>query len=108
MKVKSSEKYMLLTAKSNFDSFFREFADAFTDFENKNIVLDFSNIAIKEEEIQSLEEYAVIHVKNNQSFAVVAPNFDADAFEEELNVVPTLTEAEDIIDMDEMTRDLGF
>ncbi|NIJ44543.1 hypothetical protein FHR24_000982 [Wenyingzhuangia heitensis] len=108
MNITSSEKHTLLTAKTSFDAFKQELSNVFGDFKDQNIVLDFSNIKVTEEDIQSLEKYAETQAENNLSFAIIAVNFDADAFEEELNVVPTLTEAEDIIDMDEMTRDLGF
>ena len=35
-------------------------------------------------------------------------SIEIDDFPEELNIVPTLIEAEDIIDMENMERELGF
>jgi len=108
MIITATEKYTLFKANSSFENFSKEFSNIYNDHTTKNVVLDFSSIEISEENIQSLENYAESQAENNKSFAIVASNFDADAFEEELNVVPTLIEAEDIIDMDEMTRDLDF
>lgn len=104
----STDKYTLFTAVDSFESFKKEFSLIFADYSKQNIVIDLSKIETSEKEIQSLEEFAETQIENNQSFAIIVPVFNADAFEEELNVVPTLTEAEDIIDMDEMTRDLEF
>lgn len=103
-----TDKYTLFTAVDHFDTFKTQFADIFSEYTQQNMVLDVSNIKTSEKEIQSLEKFAEAQTENNKSFVIVFPKFDADAFEEALNVVPTLTEAEDIIDMDEMTRDLGF
>ncbi len=108
MNTTSSNTYTLLTAETNFDTFLKQFSEVFTKYENQNIVVNLSSIEASEAQIQLLETYATQQTENNQSFVVVVPSFDADAFEEILNVVPTLTEAQDIIDMDEMTRDLGF
>lgn len=108
MTVTITEKYTLLSAETSFDLFFNKLSSSIEDYTNQNIILDFSKIKNSEEQINSLEKFAEIQAESNKSFAIVLSNFDADAFEEELNVVPTLTEAIDIIDMDEMTRDLGF
>ncbi|MGY6650372.1 ribonuclease Z [Wenyingzhuangia sp. IMCC45574] len=108
MNTTSTEKYTLITAENNFDVFKETLSKSFTDFNGQHIVIDLSNIETLEEQVTSLAEFAEIQLENNLSFVIIVPSFDADAFDEELNVVPTLTEAEDMIDMDEMTRDLGF
>lgn len=108
MKTSLTEKYSLLTAEHSFETFVSELREAFDSSNPQNIVLDLSEIATTEAEISSLTEFATIQLENNLSFVIIVPTFDADAFDEELNVVPTLIEAQDMIDMDEMTRDLGF
>ena len=42
------------------------------------------------------------------SFVLVVKGIDADDFPDELNIVPTLIEANDILEMDNIERDLGF
>lgn len=108
MKTTLTDLYILLTAEHNFDTFKLELNEFFNNPKLKNVVLDLSKIKISEDNINSLSKYANIQLENNLSFVIVVPSFDSDAFDEELNVVPTLLEAKDIIDMDEMTRDLGF
>lgn len=48
------------------------------------------------------------HRKNKNSFVLVNNNIDIDEIPAELVVVPTLQEAGDIIEMEEIERDLGF
>lgn len=108
MKTTSTEKYALLVAENSFEKFTTELKETFDGLNKQNIILDLSAIKATENEISTLTEFAEIQLENNLSFVVIVPSFDADAFDEELNVVPTLIEAQDMIDMDEMTRDLGF
>ena len=44
----------------------------------------------------------------NKSFVVVNNSLNANELPEEMMVVPTLQEAEDIIEMEEIERELGF
>ncbi|ANW95137.1 hypothetical protein AXE80_02025 [Wenyingzhuangia fucanilytica] len=108
MKVTTSDKYTLFKTETDFDTFFDEVSKVLAKYKNRNIILDVSSIDTTESQIKSLSGFAETQAENEKSFAVILTDFDADAFDEELNVVPTLVEAIDIIDMDEMTRDLGF
>jgi hypothetical protein len=49
-----------------------------------------------------------LHSKGKKSFVIVAENIDFNALPKSLVVVPSILEAHDIIDMDEIERDLGF
>lgn len=46
--------------------------------------------------------------KNKKSFVLVTDNLHIDELPEELAVVPSLLEAEDLIQMEEIERELGF
>lgn len=48
------------------------------------------------------------HRKNKNSFVIVNDTIMIDEVPEELAVVPTLQEAEDFIQMEELERELGF
>ena len=48
------------------------------------------------------------HRKNKHSFVIANDAINIDRVPDELVVVPTLREAEDIIQMEEIERDLGF
>lgn len=49
-----------------------------------------------------------LHRKTKQSFVIVNDSIDIDEVPYEMVVVPTLQEAEDIVEMEEIERDLGF
>ena len=48
------------------------------------------------------------HRADKKSFVVVSDKVDLDQMPNEIVVVPTIQEAYDIIEMEEMERDLGF
>lgn len=48
------------------------------------------------------------HRANKKSFVIINAAIDPDVIPEELVVVPTLQEAEDVIELEEIERDLGF
>jgi hypothetical protein len=49
-----------------------------------------------------------IHKKAKKSFVIVTSDFDHNAVQDKLTVVRSLLEAHDIIEMEEIERDLGF
>ncbi|AFL82212.1 hypothetical protein Aeqsu_2762 [Aequorivita sublithincola DSM 14238] len=51
---------------------------------------------------------STLHRKAKQSFVIVNDSIDVDEVPFEMIVVPTLQEAGDIIEMEEIERDLGF
>ncbi len=73
---------------------------------NVNLILDVSNITISESELEKLFQFFNEHNINGTTFVVVKETVDFDAFSEEWNIVPTINEAEDLISLDEMMRDL--
>jgi len=48
------------------------------------------------------------HRAQKKSFVIINDAIDPDVIPEELIVVPTLHEAEDVIELEEIERDLGF
>jgi len=78
-------------------------------FEKHNIIIDISlhkNLSIKE--INTFLPLSKIHKKSKKSFVIVASDVDFNAIPRKLTVVPSLLEAHDIIEMEEIERDLGF
>lgn len=76
------------------------------EFSSKNIVIDLSNIEVSLKEILSFKEITTKKNKNGTSFVLINSTINIDDVPEEINIVPTLQEAIDIIEMDEMMRDL--
>ena len=78
-------------------------------FEKHNIIIQLSSLGkINLQDITEFLRLSNKHRAAKQSFVVVANNINANETPEEIVVVPTLQEAHDIIEMEEMERDLGF
>jgi hypothetical protein len=78
-------------------------------FSGKNLILDLS--ADKSLSLKSLAHFRALskeHKKGKKSFVIVAGNIDFTAVPADIVVVPTLLEAHDVIEMEEIERDLGF
>jgi mRNA-degrading endonuclease toxin of MazEF toxin-antitoxin module len=58
--------------------------------------------------INEILEISGSHQKGKRSFVIVSPTAVPDQLPEALTWAPTLQEAKDLIEMDEMQRDLGF
>ena len=78
-------------------------------FKNDNIIINLTSL--ESLTIEDLIEFLQIsnqHRKAKHSFVIVTDKIHSDHFPEELVIVPTLQEAYDIIEMEEIERDLGF
>jgi hypothetical protein len=77
-------------------------------FDDRNLVINllaYSNL--KKEEVLGFLEISKTHQENNKSFVLVSKAVTIDELPEEIVLVPSLKEAEDLIQMDEIQRDLG-
>jgi anti-anti-sigma regulatory factor len=78
-------------------------------FENNNLIIDLTqHKSLSAKEINSFLNLSKAHKKAKKSFVIVAPNIDFNECSDQLVVVPSRLEANDIIEMDEIERDLGF
>ena len=102
-----------LTIISSDEDSFSVFYDAFLIEEKKrqeeNIILQvFENINVSKEEFLLFLDIAALKKENGTSFVIVNSVIDVDDFPEDFNIVPTLQEAEDVIEMENIERALGF
>ncbi|WP_299060396.1 hypothetical protein [uncultured Polaribacter sp.] len=110
MQTEKKETYTLITNKQKT---FSEFYDAFLIEEKKlqkeNIILHFSNESdVSSKEFLLFLDIAKQKKENGTSFVIVNSKIDIDNFPESFNITPTLQEAEDIIEMEAIERELGF
>lgn len=78
-------------------------------FKNNNIIVTLTTLSeIKLEEIIEFLELSNNHRAAKHSFVIVTDKLDLDDIPDEIVVVPTIQEAYDVIEMEEMERDLGF
>lgn len=74
-----------------------------------NLVIDLSGSQeeVTEDKLAALEELAIEHMEEaNKSFVIVTEDVNFNDFDGDLIVVPTKQEAFDLIEMDEIQRDL--
>lgn len=78
-------------------------------FEKHNLIVDISKYNdLNMKDIKSFSALCSHHKKNKKSFVMVANDIDFNEVPAKMIVVPTLLEAHDIIEMEEIERDLGF
>ncbi len=78
-------------------------------FKSDNIIVNLSSLGkISLENIIEFLQISNTHRGNKLSFVLVASNTNLNETPDEIIVVPTLKEAYDIIEMEEMERDLGL
>lgn len=95
--------------QGDFKTFLGKVTSEYNTFKNKNIILDASQDKnLKLEDILGFLSLSNTHRKAKKSFVIVASDFDLDEVPDEMVIVPTLQEAHDIIEMEEIERDLGF
>ena len=95
--------------QADLTSFLMKFTHQYKTFEKHNIVVDllmYNDLTTND--IKLFMPLSKIHKKSKKSFVVVTSDFDYNAVPAKLTVVPSLLEAHDIIEMDEIERDLGF
>lgn len=78
-------------------------------YKNDNIIVSLTSLKpISLEEIIEFLQLSNSHRKSKHSFVIVSDKVNLDEMPDEIVVVPTIQEAYDIIEMEEMERDLGF
>jgi hypothetical protein len=78
-------------------------------FKNDNIIVSLTSLKpIPLEEIVEFLQLSNTHRKSKHSFVVVSNKVNLDDMPDEIIVVPTIQEAYDVIEMEEIERDLGF
>jgi hypothetical protein len=82
---------------------------AYDKYKNYNLVVRLSSLEkITLEDIIEFLRLSNNHRSSKKSFVVVSDSADLNEMPDEILVVPTLQEAFDIIEMEDIERDLGF
>ncbi|MFY0603468.1 MAG: hypothetical protein JXQ93_05930 [Flavobacteriaceae bacterium] len=110
MIIEQKQDYTIITSEEDtFDGFFDVFSSKLEALKAQHLILQVSeNLNTSEKDISLFLNCAKEHRKNGMSFVVVCASVDNDIFPEEFNIVPTFTEALDVIQMEAIERDLGF
>lgn len=110
--MKVDQKGHTITIKDtqgDFTSFLMKITHQIKTFEKHNIIVDllqYKNLSLNE--VKLFLPLSKQQKKAKKSFVIVVSEFDYNAVPDKLTVVPSLLEAHDIIEMEEIERDLGF
>ncbi len=82
---------------------------AYKTFSDKHIIIDISTFStLNSKDITLFLELSNTHSAIKKSFVIVTNSISLEDIPDELVIVPTLQEAYDIIEMEDIERDLGF
>ena len=95
--------------QNNVAAFVEKLTNEYHAFQGQNLILDVSqDKAISNADLAYFKDLAKNHKKAKKSMIIVTDVVDFDKVPTYLNVVPSVLEAHDMIEMDEIERDLGF
>ena len=101
---------IVATNSENSTSYFHEqITSEFHNFKNHNVIVDLSsdsNLTIAD--VKLFTDLINSHKEQKKSFVLVSSILNFNAIPNNIVLVPTIIEAHDIIEMDEIERDLGF
>lgn len=110
MNIKKKKKYTLISSDENsFSDFYTLFLAHKNDFDKEHLVLLISDdLKVSNEDFLRFLDISEEKKENGTSFVIVNSNINIDDFPENFNIVPTLQEAEDVLEMEAIERELGF
>ena len=110
MLITKKDNYTLISSdEDSFKGFQNSLFEKINDFKTTHLILQVSeDINIENKDFLLFLNIAEEKQENGTSFVVVNSTINVDDFPENLNIVPTLQEAEDIIEMEAIERELGF
>jgi hypothetical protein len=105
------ERTTTLVSQENIDlaAFLQNLNGAYTKIKNDNIIVNlFSFSKLTAGDVLEFLQLSNAHRAANRSFVLVTNSVSYDEVPDEISVVPTIQEARDIIEMEEIERDLGL
>lgn len=109
MKVESKGHTTIIShTEGSLTDFFEKLTVEFGNYRASNVVIDLNGCGhISSKDLKMFSAMAKEQKKAKKSFVICADT-DYDKVSDKLVVVPTIQEAHDMIEMDEIERDLGF
>lgn len=110
MKVKEKGHTIHLhDSQSTIEELIEKITTQHNQFHNFNLIVDLSRSeSIEVQTLKKFKPLQKLHQKGKKSFVLVVSDTNFTAVDDALTVVPTVLEAHDIIEMEEIERDLGF
>lgn len=111
MKTKITDRYTVLIDERDNASNFARYLERIVPekFEHSNLIIDLDKYkALQLPQLLEFLKLSNYHRSTKHSFVVVNNAINIDDIPYEMTVVPSLQEAIDIVEMEEIERDLGF
>ncbi len=110
MEIAHDKNHILITAtEKTFKEFYSTFVHQNLHEVSKHKIIKFpENIDITTSDVSLFLPVANTHKQSGISFVVICNGIAIDEIPDEINVVPSLIEAEDLLEMEAIERDLGF
>jgi len=87
----------------------KKLQELYAKYKNDNIIISLTGLKqLSAQDIIEFLQLSIQHRQNKHSFVIVTDTIGLDDIPDELVLVPTIQEAYDIIEMEEIERDLGF
>jgi hypothetical protein len=108
MKISKQENYTLIEPQeTSVVDFVSSLTKKYKEFIEENVVVNLLEYqTLQKEEVLGFLEISKMQHENKKSFVLVNNVITIDGLPEEIILVPSLKEAEDLIQMDEIQRDL--
>ena len=103
----SNSKNTLLFEINNINNFRNSLDEIQKNIKEKNIIIDFIELDF-DEFFEDLNNLFKKSKKNNRSFVIINSDFRSEYYNLSIDIVPSLQEAIDIIELEEIERDLGL
>jgi len=106
---KNSNISIITQEKASLIELVKKLEVIYSRFENDNIIVNLTSL--RQFTVNDVIEFLQIsnkHRSAKHSFVIVSNKIDLDDIPDELVIVPTLQEAYDVLEMEEIERDLGY
>ncbi|WP_298764895.1 hypothetical protein [uncultured Polaribacter sp.] len=110
MQIQNKENYIFISSEENtFEEFYNALLKEKTTWINTHTIVQISdNINITTKDFLLFLDVVEEKRALKTSFIIIYSAVDVDEVSEEISIVPTLQEAEDLYEMENIERELGF
>ncbi|WNH10410.1 ribonuclease Z [Thalassobellus suaedae] len=106
---KSGNTSIITQEKATVVELVKKLQTLYPKFKNDNIIVTLTSLnKLSSQDIVEFLQISNTHRGENHSFVIVSDKVDLDTIPNEIILVPTLQEAYDIIEMEDIERDLGL
>ncbi|MDY8135762.1 ribonuclease Z [Aquimarina sp. 2201CG5-10] len=106
---KNGSTTIITQEKTTIVEFVKGIDNKYDSLKNDNIIVNL--FSLKQISVDDINEFLLVsnkHKASGRSFVIVTDKISYDEVSEEITIVPTLQEGYDLVEMEEIERDLDF